>query len=124
MKFNWSEYLILARQLAEKETNPASEEAKLRAAASRAYYAAFIKARNFLRDRSGLVIPRKNTHRYVIQQFKSSPNQARKKVGRRLERLRDYRLLADYQDTVSEFPDKTEEALTLARRIIAGLDSL
>lgn len=124
MKFNWSEYLTLARQLAGKETNPASEEAKLRAAASRAYYAAFIKARNFLRDGDGLVIPRKSTHQYVIKQFKSSPDRARKKIGRRLERLRDYRVLADYQDAVSELPDKTEEALTLARRIIAGLDGL
>ena len=61
---------------------------------------------------------------YVIKQFKSSPDKARKKIGRRLERLRDYRVLADYQDAVSELPDKTEEALTLARRIIAGLDGL
>ncbi len=61
MSFDWSEYLNLAQELAGKATTPASQEAKLRAI-SRAYYAAFVQARNFLRDRDGLTIPRESTH--------------------------------------------------------------
>lgn len=36
MTFEWSEYLNLARELAGKATTPANQEAKLRAAISRA----------------------------------------------------------------------------------------
>ncbi|MDF0552110.1 hypothetical protein [Kamptonema sp. UHCC 0994] len=62
MKFNWSEYLALAQQLAGKSQISATQESRLRSAISRAYYAAFIQARNYLRDTMGLSIPRKNTH--------------------------------------------------------------
>lgn len=51
MSFDWSEYLNVAKELAGVETSAASQEAKLRAAITRAYYAAFIKARNHLRDK-------------------------------------------------------------------------
>src|SRR5437763_15766410 len=82
MSFDWSEYLIVAQELASQ--TPASktqskikltllnvidrtyyaafkkvrkrslDEAKLRCAISRAYYGAFRKARNHLRDKDGL----------------------------------------------------------------------
>jgi hypothetical protein len=51
MSFDWSKYLNVAKELAGVETSAASQEAKLPAAISRAYYAAFIKARNHLRDK-------------------------------------------------------------------------
>jgi len=57
MTFDWSEYLKLAQELAGQTVSPANEEAKLRSSVSRAYYAAFCKARNYLRDIEGCSIP-------------------------------------------------------------------
>jgi uncharacterized protein (UPF0332 family) len=80
MSFDWSEYLIVAKELASQTTTslktqsnikvmllntisrayygtfkkvakPSLDEAKLRCAISRAYYGAFRKARNHLRDK-------------------------------------------------------------------------
>src|SRR5712691_11547613 len=82
MSFDWSEYLIVAKELASQTTaplktrnkimmtllnvvnrayygafkkvaKPSLDEAKLRCAISRAYYGAFRKARNHLRDKDG-----------------------------------------------------------------------
>ena len=44
MSFDWSQYLNLAKELTDQPTTPANQEAKLRDAISRAYYAAFILA--------------------------------------------------------------------------------
>jgi len=123
MTFDWSRYLNLARKLAGTAEAP-GDEAELRAAISRAYYAAFMKARNLLRDRDGLIIPRKNAHQYVIKQFRNSSEKLRKRIGERLLNLRYYRNQADYEDTVTRLTEKSQEALTLARRIIAVLDGL
>lgn len=82
MSFDWSEYLNVAKELAGIATNPANQEAKLRAAISRAYYAAFIKARNHLRDNEGHSIPRTaDAHRYVWEQFDTSPEPVRQNVA-------------------------------------------
>lgn len=76
MSFDWLEYLNLAQELAGQATKPSSQEAKLRSAVSRAYYAAFCEARNHLRG-EGHSIPRFNPHRYVIDQFLDSPDRVR-----------------------------------------------
>ncbi|MBC6475923.1 MAG: HEPN domain-containing protein [Hormoscilla sp. GM102CHS1] len=120
MSFDWSQYLHLARELAEKTT----DEAKMRSAISRAYYAAFIKARNYLQEWEGLTIPTQNTHQYVIDQFRNSEEQVRKNIGNRLNRLRLYRNQSDYDNTFPDLANKTRESLTLGRRIISGLGNL
>jgi uncharacterized protein (UPF0332 family) len=50
MMFDWSDYLDLANELAGDIASQTTEEAKLRSSVSRAYYAAFCKARNYLRS--------------------------------------------------------------------------
>lgn len=124
MSFDWFEYLILAQELAGKTTIPASQEAKLRCAISRAYYAAFIKARNFLRERNISTIPRENAHHYVISQFRNSTDGGRRILGEKLQRLRTIRNQADYNDIVTGLAGKSQEALGLSRRILSGLGSL
>ncbi len=49
MSFEWSEYLNVAQELIEQAKKASYQEAKVRAAISRAYYAAFGAARNHLR---------------------------------------------------------------------------
>src|SRR5579859_2831912 len=82
MSFNWSEYLSLAQELTSSSGTSPIQEAHLRAAISRAYYAAFCKARNHLIDKQGYIIPGGvNVHRLVVNEFKNSSDVTRKTVG-------------------------------------------
>jgi uncharacterized protein (UPF0332 family) len=123
MSFDWLEYLDLARELAGQATNPSSQEAKLRSSISRSYYAAFCKARNHLRG-EGYSIPCQSTHRYVIDQFLHSRDRVRKRVGAHLDRLRNDRNKADYDDKVVRLSDMTTKALRLADQVISRLGGL
>lgn len=125
MSFDWSEYLSLAQELAGQTVSPASQEAKLRAAISRAYYAAFCKARNHLRDREGYVIPiGGQAHVYVRDQFKNSPDRLRSQIGHNLDRLRRHRNMVDYDDSVTGLLPMTSRDLRLAQRVLSALTSL
>lgn len=83
MSFDWSKYLNLAKELANQAIAPANQEAKLRAAISRSYYAAFINARNYLRDKQGILIPKTgDAHGYVSQHFEVSVDPVRRTLGK------------------------------------------
>lgn len=124
MSFDWSEYLNLAKELAQA-TVPANQEAKLRAAISRSYYAAFINARNYLRDKQGISIPKTgDAHGYVSQQFELSVDPVRRTLGENLVRLRISRRQADYVDTFLGLFGITLTALKLSEEVIAILSNL
>ena len=71
MSFDWIEYLNLARKLSGKPLQSVAPEAEERAAISRAYYAAFCKARNHLRNNEGYVKISSSggSHDFVISRF-------------------------------------------------------
>lgn len=126
MKFDWSEYFNLAKDLAET-----SEEAELRSAVSRAYYSAFCLARNYLRDIQQY--PRLwrnitydiNAHKYVAEKFiyNQSKSQIMIEIGKDLNRLRKMRNKADYEDT-RNLKREARTALMLAQNIISALSNL
>ncbi|WP_250125350.1 hypothetical protein [Chroococcidiopsis sp. CCMEE 29] len=121
MSFDWSEYLNVAKELAGTATTPANQEAKLRAAISRAYYAAFIKARNHLRDREGLLIPTTgDAHSYVSNRFELSLDPIRQSIGEKLQRLRRFRRQADYVDIFPGLSGITIIALGLSGEVISN----
>ncbi|HXF05948.1 MAG TPA: HEPN domain-containing protein [Blastocatellia bacterium] len=125
MSFDWLEYLDLARELAGQTTAASTQEAKWRSAISRAYYAAFCKARNCLRDKQGLSIPRTGqAHRIVWRQFKNSPDKSRKRIGENLRRLLNDRRQTDYEDVVSNLPVLTHKAVTRASEVVSVLGKL
>lgn len=124
MSFDWSEYLDLAKELASVATT-ANKEAKLRSAISRAYYAAFIRARNHLRDREGQPIPRtSDAHSYVSHLFESSPDVVRQSLGGKLVRLRRFRRQADYVDAFPGLSGITLIALRISEEVITTLSNL
>jgi len=99
MSFDWSEYLTLAQELTSASTSSPIQEAHLRAAISRAYYAAFCKARNYLLNKEGYLTPRGvNVHWDVIMKFEGSGDLGRKKVGTLLNSLRGLRNIVDYKE--------------------------
>ena len=124
MTFDWSEYLKLAQELAGQAVGPAEEEAKLRSSVSRAYYAAFCKARNYLRDIKGdFSIPSTGAaHGYVISVFKSSSDRLGRKVGDDLDRLRIRRTKVDYDDSVTGLLSIAKISLKSAQDVISALN--
>jgi len=125
MSFDWTEYLALAQDLAGQRVTPPTVEAKLRSAISRAYYAAFCKARNHLRDREGHDIPTTGeAHVKVRDIFRDSPYRQRKSIGTTLNRLREDRRKADYDDSIRNLPDITTKALTECNKILMELGRL
>ena len=127
MKFDWSEYFNLAKELA-----ATSKEAELRSAVSRSYYSAFCLARNYLRDIQQY--PRLwrnitydiNAHKYVAEKFiyNQSKSQIMIEIGKDLSRLRKMRNKADYEDTMFNLKREARTALMLAENIISALSKL
>jgi hypothetical protein len=127
MSFNWAEYLSVAETLCGMLASgpPAGIEAHNRAGVSRAYYAAFVSARNRLRDIDGLVIPAKgNPHRFVANQYLNDPDPRRARIGIELGRLRADRNRCDYDDVVTQLPKRTRRSLARAAQILADLGRL
>ena len=124
MSFDWSDYLTLANELAPRPIDRTTAEAKLRSAISRAYYANHCKARNYLRDHEDLATPREYVHRFVIEQFSSSPDRNRRDIGKDLNRLKIDRIKADYDDEFSGLAAKTETVLILAGQVSEKLERL
>ena len=125
MTFDWSEYLKLAQELAGRTVGPARQKAKLRSSVSRAYYAAFCQARNYLWDVEGYSIPTTSeAHIHVRDEFKFSSDKLRRKIGDNLDRLRLERRKADYEDVVTGLPSISRMALTLAGQVISSLSIL
>jgi uncharacterized protein (UPF0332 family) len=116
--FDWCCYLSLAKDLASDN----KDEARLRSSISRAYYAAFCTARNYLRDVEQKAIPDENVHSYVIGQFYALGRRNNgKKLAMELRRLRNDRNRADYDDSVGGLPFMCNDALIRAERVISYL---
>lgn len=125
MSFDWSEYLNLALELAGQAASPAGQEARLRTAISRAYYGAFCKGRNHLRDKDGRRIPSGGqVHQYVRDEFKKSTDKLRKQIGHNLDRLRSDRNKADYDDSAARLDAMIKADLALAGKVISTLGRL
>jgi uncharacterized protein (UPF0332 family) len=100
MSFNWSNFLTLATTLVNVSNESEVAEAALRSAMSRAYYAAFCAARNFLYERGELSPTRTGQdHGRVKDHFKNSNHKAMQQIGYWLERLFEKRVQADYENT-------------------------
>jgi uncharacterized protein (UPF0332 family) len=102
MNFDGCAFLSSARQLATIPPNGTPldlEAANLRSAISRAYYAAFWRARaQYLLD--GEYISRMDAHQTLINAFRNSRYRNRMAIGAHLIRLRAERNDADYESNV------------------------
>lgn len=122
MDFTWYEYLNLAEALAAPATfNPAtlSADALAHCAISRAYYAAFFRARNYARDRHGLLLRYNgDDHSLIKRHFLQRRAHG---VALKLDKLRSLRNEADYADVASNLPAKLADALAESSKVIAIL---
>ena len=121
MPFNWREYLGVSRFLIGKSGNDFSEEAAARAGISRAYYAAYISARNYAESQWGYQPQpgRETSHRDLRDKFHI---EGRLEVEEKLRELAQWRKKSDYEN---EFHTNISRMHTNAiRRAEEVLDSL
>ncbi len=121
MKFDWSKYYDLASELVSTDT----DEAKQRSSISRAYYAAFCLARNYLKEElNEEAAPNENVHQFVADRLKNATNKTIREIGKDLSDLRRLRNKADYQDTIFKLNNDAKFALKLAKNIIEKIEEL
>jgi len=136
MSFDWSQYFDVSRELAEQAKGASAplQEARFRAAISRAYYAVFGQARNYLRkhdhiqevliDSQGKRI---NIHQFVREQFINGTNQDYQEIGVVLDRLSTYRNIVDYDlhdPILNNLPFTTTAVLKWAKEALTKLQRL
>ena len=119
MAFDWAEFLALARALAQRR-----EEAALRSAISRAYYAAFGKARAFLEAEGMSFAADAGDHALVWETFRGSSNDVRYYIGEDGFGLRNSRNRADYDAGVSDIQARAQRAIRKAEAIFKALERL
>jgi hypothetical protein len=127
MGFDWAEYLSLAENLCALPVSgsPIGREAQRRAAVSRAYYAAFILARNHLRDVDHIHFsPQVNAHQFVAARYFNHPDPVRQAIGWRLRRLRRARNECDYDDVAPNLSNLIPVALVWSAQVVADLGRL
>lgn len=109
MAFDWALYLGVARNLASQS----NDEAALRSAISRAYYAAFGVAAARMRAEGQNVPSTGEAHRVLWKYFDSADDKFRRKIGQDGRRLRHRRATADYEGTrrvsSSDVADKSQQ---------------
>lgn len=120
MVFNWAKYLVLAEELGTNRMN----EAALRSAISRAYYATFCKARNRLRQ-EGIYIPNTGkAHKIVWDNYREHADLQRKSIGITGDRLRQSRNKADYDDEFPNVDKVVQDSISRAKRLLETLKNL
>jgi uncharacterized protein (UPF0332 family) len=125
MSFNWSDFLTLAVSLQTAPALPGPEEAALRTAISRAYYAAFRSALDLAESREGYQ-PRHSgeDHRGVIAHYSGRADRAHQKIGTTLDRLRANRRKADYDDTIGNLPNTAAASVQMAGKVLGLLSTI
>ncbi len=100
MSFDWKQYLDLARDLSQPTTSDkGTQEARLRSAVSRAYYAAFCHARNYSRNWLKFVPNHTADDHGRLRAFLKDGK--RRGIALKLDQLRQWRNDADYSDSVT-----------------------
>ena len=94
---------------------------------SRAYFAAFCRARNFALQH-GLILKslredeKANVHRQVREHFKKDP--PRRKVAMELDLLRQDRNRCDYDDDISELDLRVKKSFERVEKILESIRGL
>lgn len=120
MFFGWSDFLILAENLA-NGPDPAVGEASLRTAISRAYYAAFGESREYAVAQLGFVPTRKpEDHKRLRDVFEKA---GMYDVAQSLNRLRGWRNDCDYDSTIPVSSVYCVNAIATAKKVLLRLQN-
>ena len=119
MSFDWSEYLSLAKYLSGKTAETYTQEAGLRSATSRAYYASFCCARNVAERRLGFAPTRKaEDHRLVREHFRRL---RMREVAEALDNMCKWRAQCDYDEQVKNLHGIAIAAIESAEHVFRAV---
>ena len=121
MSFDYKDYNRIARQLSDQGVDKSPDkEAKLRCAISRAYYAAFLTARQFLgiKDRGD-----RSSHATVHNALLDRDERKLKEAGNNLRSMKFKREQADYDDEISNLEREAIMVLTMSSNIINNISA-
>jgi hypothetical protein len=122
--YDWADYLNVADALLAQVGGEGAE----RSAISRAYYACYGKAWRYAHSKQVPLTGTGSDHRTVWDWFLEDPNAGpvvvRTRVSEYGKRLKQWRIIADYQDSKSGLPKITSNALDIARTLLADLATL
>lgn len=119
MAFCWADFLTVATALKE-----AGDEASLRAAVSRAYYAVFGEAKEAAETETGAAFPTGSIHDEVCRFYDGSSDVARRVFAANLRRLKSARVRADYYRKSAFDVRFADQALTDATKLLADLTAM
>jgi len=130
MSFDWRKYLTFAELMYEKANSEDSDchdkETFYRCAISRAYYAVFCLARNYLKDFENQQFY-SDEHRKVHSFFINKQDTEKRKIGNQLKMLHQDRKKADYDDSFDQYEApslKAQKSVKMAKKIEESIDSL
>ncbi len=122
MSFDWQGYYDLAKVLSERD-----DEASLRSAMSRAYYAAFHSAQMKVKQRDPSLVRAEGqgSHEVVWRWYKEQRNnRTMTQIGVWGFRLKDERVAADYRADSPIDANRAKDALDEASNILRRLASI
>lgn len=119
MAFTWADYLTVANTL-----NAAGDEASLRAAVSRAYYAVFGEAKEAAETEKGEDFPTGSIHEAVVNYYDGSSDNARKVFAANLKRLKTSRVRADYHRNRLVDARYANQAISEATQLLKDLTAI
>ena len=110
MMFDWNEFRKLAEELRRRD-----DEASLRTAISRLYYAIYWRARNLL-ESEGYVFRQDDTsHSQIWREFLKR-GRTHHGIGKAGNFLKDNRVQADYFPEIEDIADLTKDSFELAEK--------
>ncbi len=117
---DWRLWLDLAEVLVADE----SDEAHVRCAVSRAYYAVFNLARERLLAAGRIGGERESPHFVVWNSLSRSGDRREQDLARGAKHLHEFRLAADYDADVTWHQDDGRTLVDLARRLVCEIDAV
>jgi hypothetical protein len=119
--FSWTDFVVLAEALAGMD-----DEASLRTAVSRGYYAVFHLAQMVLErhDPEFHSLRVSDSHKQVWDRLQSIDRRQAKTAVRSGRSLLNKRKQADYRLNVGDWPRQTTQALAEVKRAVAALTDL
>jgi uncharacterized protein (UPF0332 family) len=133
MIFDWEEFYYQAIDLsANRNTTPADQvslanQADFRTAMSRAYYAAYHKAKAFLEVTKDptLEIDEGGVHERLISRFTQNSLEDRRIMGAKLARIKTIRVVADYKEEIyGNIYSKAKIAIDTSKELINEFESV
>jgi uncharacterized protein (UPF0332 family) len=126
MAFNWKDFLTFAESIKAAPDKPGPQEAALRSAVSRAYYAAFQAALEFGASEKFSPQWSGEDHfgiRKYFQQY-SPKSDIRRKIALELQRLYDNRRKADYIKAIANSTSLADWSIKSSQVIFLNLEQL